>query len=121
MGKLYNNTVLTAMLWRKHRELDESGDLKLYQLYKGSLFIVISDRRALRGKDSVAHENNERLNAISMKCLKWPAGASKMHAENEQRLAELLAVNGDLRKAYFLLDQLKASFQETDPKVCSMG
>lgn len=119
--KLYNDTVLTAMRRRKQRELDESGDRQGYRLYKGSRYIVISDRRKLREKDRRARENNRMLNEISMKGLKCPPGTRMMHADNERRLDELLAVNEDLSRAYFLLDQLKAAFKERDPKVLFVG
>jgi transposase len=80
--KLYNDTVLTAMRRRKQRELDESGD----RLYKGSRYIVITDRRKLREKDRRARENNRMLNEISMKGLEGPPGTRMMHADNERRL-----------------------------------
>ncbi len=64
--KLYNDTVLTAMRRRKQRELEESGDRQGYQLYKGSRYIVIADRKTLRKKDQLAQKNNGRLNSLDM-------------------------------------------------------
>lgn len=119
--KLYNDRVLTAMRRRKQNELAEEGDQKGYQLYKGSRYIVLSDRKTLQQKDEKARENNRMLDAMTLRGKKWPAGARKMNASNERRLDELLGVNDDLNKAYFLLDQLKAAFQETDPKSLFRG
>jgi len=121
MVKLYNDRVLTAMRRRKQNELAEQGDQNGYQLYKGSRYIVLSDRKTLQQKDEKARENNRMLDEMTLRGKKWPAGARKMNASNERRLDELLGVNDDLNKAYFLLDQLKAAFQETDPKSLFWG
>lgn len=114
--KLYNDRVLTSMRRRKQAELKEKGDDDRYNLYKGSRYIILSDRKTLQMKDSNAHENNKQLSKMTLMGLKWPPGARKMHADHERRLDELLAMNDDLNKAYFLLAQLKYSFEETDPK-----
>jgi transposase len=119
--KLYNDRVLTAMRRRKQNELAEDGDQKGYQLYKGSRYIVLSDRKTLQEKDRKERENNRMLDAMSLRGTRWLAGSRKMSASNERRLDELLGVNDDLNKAYFLLDQLKAAFQETDPKSLFRG
>lgn len=114
--RLYNDKILTSMHRRKQKELKDAGDEDGYELYKGSRFIVLSDRRILEEKDRRARENNDGLNRLAIMGIRWKPGSRKMHAGNEKRLDELLAVNDELSKAYFLLAQLKHAFLETDPK-----
>ena len=114
--RLYNDKVLTSMRRRKQRELKDAGDEQGYELYKGSRFIVLSDRKTLQEKDRKARENNDELNRLAIMGIRWKAGSRKMHADSEKRLDDLLAANDELNKAYFLLAQLKHSFLETDPK-----
>jgi len=121
MVKLYNDRVLTSMRRRKQNELAEQGDEEGYQLYKGSRYIVLSDRRTLQEKDRKAKENNRLLDTMTLRGAKWPAGARKMCASNETKLDDLLAVNAELSKAYFLLDQFKAAFDEKDPSSLFWG
>ena len=119
--KLYNDRVLTSMRRRKQRELKDAGDEEGYELYKGSRFIVLSDRNTLQRKDKKARENNDELNRLSLMGIRWKPGSRKMHADGEKRLDELLAMNDELNKAYFLLAQLKHAFLETDPKALFHG
>lgn len=112
--KLYHDKVLTAMRRRKQRELKEAGDTDGYQLFKGSRFLLTSNRSTLQERDTLAHENNRHLyKTYESKGLSLPPGARRMKADREKRLDDLLSVNTDFSAAYILLEQLKMAFKQS--------
>lgn len=109
--KLYNDTVLTAMRRRKQQELQEQGDTAGYTIYKGSRYLLLSNRATLQDKDARAKENNRSLSEqYAKKGLSLPPGARIMHTGHEARLDALLSANSELSAAYILLEQLKLAF-----------
>jgi transposase len=120
--KLYNDKVLTAMRRRKQRELKEAGDTAGYQLFKGSRFLLTSNRSTLQERDAQAQQNNQQLyEAYESKGLSLPPGARRIKADREKRLDDLLSVNTDFCAAYILLEQLKMAFKQSSRSSLESG
>jgi transposase len=120
--KLYNDKVLTAMRRRKQNELQERGDQAGYTLFKGSRYLLLSNRSTLQDKDSRAKKNNRSLSENYLKKgLSLPPGARIMHTGHEAKLDALLSANSEFSAAYILLEQLKLAFKTDNEKELASG
>ncbi len=120
--KLYNDKVLTAMRRRKQNELNEAGDKQGYTMFKGSRYLLLSNRSTLQDKDTRAKENNRFLSENYLKKgLSLPPGTRIMHTRNEARLDALLSANSEFSAAYILLEQLKLAFKTDNKKELASG
>jgi transposase len=112
LGNGKNGPLLTELA---ERNLDLKEAKSAYTTMKGSRFLIVSSREALKRKDEVAKAHNTKLyQSYESKGLSLPPGERKWSIRNVQRLDEVLGVNSALTIAYFLSDQLKVGLASTD-------
>ena len=122
MIKMYNDNVLTAIRRRLQNEADEKGDKSLYELLKGSRYLLLTSKEKVVNGEEKARENNKRLNSMyTNKEKPLPPGERIMRIGQEKKLNDLLAANQELNIAYLLLDQFKYSYSLTDMKTMYSG
>lgn len=142
--KNYNDMVLTGIRRAEQRRLMEAmsrakadhdrglyRELKdEYRLFKGSRYLVLSNRRTLELKDRACAEHNRALfERYEMKGLKVPIGKRYLSTRNIERLGDVLSANERLQTAYNLGEMLKSAlkcrdlraFDEDMPKWLSMA
>ena len=112
MGNDKKESLLTEIA---ERNLDLKEAHEAYTTMKGSRFLIVSSRDALKRKDQVAKAHNRKLwDSYERKGLSIPPELRKWSTRNVQRLDEVLGVNSALNIAYFLSDQLKSGLASTD-------
>mgnify|MGYP000041201639 CR=1 FL=1 len=102
--------------------LDLKEAHEAYATMKGSRFLIVSSRDALKKKDSVAKNHNRQLwESYGSKGLSIPPGLRKWSTRNVQRLDDVLGRNDSLHIAYFLSDQLKVGLGSTSEEDLKHG
>ncbi|MFA7462988.1 MAG: ISL3 family transposase [Anaerovoracaceae bacterium] len=131
--KNYNDRVVSELRRAEQRRLTEAmdqarrnGDRELaehlvaeYRMFKGSRFVLLSNRRTLAAKDTAAREHNRMLyERFERKGLALPPGERKWPTTHLARLEQVLQTNEKLQTVYVLAEMLKLSFTCTRPDEC---
>lgn len=130
--KNYNDMVLTEIRRAEQRRLQDGieqarldGDTALckelrqeYLTFKGSRYLILSNRKTLEMKDSLASEHNRVLyDRYVRRGLKLPIGKHYWPARSCERLKTVLQSNEKLQVSYELGEMLKQSLSCRDPVV----
>jgi len=107
---LANRSVITNIRRRLQNKAKEESNKPIYNMLKGSRFLLVSNRSTLQKKDSDIKANNKEVKASYIKGIK-PKNKLKLERFYEQKLNSVLAMNRDLNVSYFLLEQLKYSYE----------
>jgi transposase len=128
--KNYHDRVVSELRRAEQRRLMEAieqarkkGDRELvehlvteYRMFKGSRFVLLSNRRTLVAKDEAAREHNKMLyEQFERKGLALPPGERKWPTNHLVRLEQVLQTNEKLQTVYVLAEMLKLSFSCTQP------
>jgi len=128
--KNYHDRVVSELRRAEQRRLVEAmeharrkGDRELvehlaaeYRMFKGSRFVLLSNRRTLAAKDEAAREHNRMLyEQFERKGLALPPGERKWSTNHLARLEQVLQTNEKLQTVYVLAEMLKLSFSCTQP------
>jgi transposase len=128
--KNYHDRVISELRRAEQRRLMEAmeqarkkGDRELvehlvteYRMFKGSRFVLLSNRRTLVAKDTAAREHNRMLyEQFERKGLALPPGERKWPTNHLARLEQVLQTNEKLQTVYVLAEMLKLSFSCTQP------
>lgn len=118
--KNYRNRVVSELRRAEQRRLMEAmeqasrkGDRELmeqlvteYRMFKGSRFVLLSNRRTLAAKDEAAREHNKML---------YEQFERKWSTNHLGRPEQVLRTNEKLQTVYMLAEMLKLSFSCTQP------
>jgi len=107
---LANRSVISNIRRRLQNKAKEESDKPIYNMLKGSRFLLVSNRSTLQKKDSDIKANNKEVKESYIKGIK-PKTKLKLERFYEQKLNIVLAMNSDLNVSYFLLEQLKYSYE----------
>lgn len=134
--KNYNDMVLTEIRRAEQRRLIEEMDqarsegdkekynelLSEYKMFKGSRYLLLSNKKTLELKDAASCEHNRRLYEKYIKRgLKLPIGKYYLRARSIERLQEVLSSNEKLQTTYYLGEMLKSSLHCTNQEIFDSG
>ena len=130
--KNYNDMVLTEIRRSEQRRLIDAMENASfennkalykelqdeYRMFKGSRYLILSNKKTLELKDAASCEHNRILfEKYEQKGLKIPIGKYYLPARSIERLDEVLSSNEKLQTSYYLGEMLKASLHCRDQKV----
>lgn len=130
--KNYNDMVLTEIRRSEQRHLMEQIEIAIknkdketykelfdeYKLFKGSRYLLLSNKKTLELKDASSCEHNRALYDKYEKVgLKLPIGKHYLPARSIERLEEVLSANEKLQTTYYLGEMLKASLHCTNQQI----
>ncbi len=134
--KNYNDMVLTEIRRSEQRRLNEEMEkatiendkekykelLEEYRLFKGSRYLLLSNKKTLELKDAACVAHNRYLyEKYEKRGLKVPIGKHYLAAHNIERLQEVLSSNEKLQTTYYLGEMLKSSLRCTNQEVFDSG
>lgn len=130
--KNYNDMVLSEIRIAEQRQLLDKMDQALkdgnkilykelhdeYKFFKGSRYLILSNKKTLELKDAASCEHNRFLfEKYEKKGLKLPIGKHYLPARSIERLNDVLNANEKLQTSYYLGEMLKASLQCKDQEI----
>lgn len=130
--KNYNDMVLSEIRKAEQRRLLEAMEgaklednkalykelMDEYKFFKGSRFLILSNKKTLELKDAASSEHNRFLyEKYEKRGLKIPIGKHYLPTKSIKRLEDVLATNEKLQTTYYLGEMLKASLHCTNQKI----